>query len=345
MEVEALSTDSFGFSRSEIRLIISIIFESVTYEASETDSYSRVRRHFRSKEENVVEQDAYRLSKQQWIEQWRDVTCKLLEVDDLATGKSLSREMASLKISNEKAKAMLVEIATFEPYFKLSSVDETAGVVRFSDLDRSNYFQQCATLMNQALKSGHAAVKRDLVEANHSFNDCARRIGKSVSGANWTWAWIGLGTALLLITAPLLAGVVGGAMGLSGAAATSAGLAFLGGGSLAAGGLGMTGGYMALMAGGAILGYSAGSGEYRSRLRRSTKEELLVSCSKLYAVSKLLNSSCSSKLQICSRALSLEGDHEADADRLHIDGKTTEAEDSECKAKVLRAFRGILRAS
>lgn len=44
--------------------------------------------------------------------------------------------------------------------------------------------------------------------------------------------------------APAVGSVIGSAMGLSGAAATSAGLALLGGGSLAAGGFGMAGGTM-----------------------------------------------------------------------------------------------------
>lgn len=67
-------------------------------------------------------------------------------------------------------------------------------------------------------------------------------------------------TALGVITgglaAPLIGGAIGGAMGLSGAAATSAGLALLGGGSLAAGGMGMAGG-AALVSG--ALGAAAGS--------------------------------------------------------------------------------------
>lgn len=46
------------------------------------------------------------------------------------------------------------------------------------------------------------------------------------------------------VAAPALATAIGGAMGLSGAAATSAGLAFLGGGSLASGGFGMAGGIL-----------------------------------------------------------------------------------------------------
>ena len=64
------------------------------------------------------------------------------------------------------------------------------------------------------------------------------------------WLKIGLGgtgfAALVavggLFVAPVLGGMLGGAAGLSGAAAVSHGLALLGGGSLAAGGAGMAGG-------------------------------------------------------------------------------------------------------
>ena len=48
--------------------------------------------------------------------------------------------------------------------------------------------------------------------------------------------------------------------GLSGAALTSACLAYLGGGAIAAGGLGMAGGTMAIVGGGAALGLGVGAG-------------------------------------------------------------------------------------
>lgn len=48
--------------------------------------------------------------------------------------------------------------------------------------------------------------------------------------------------------------------GLSGAALTSACLAYLGGGAIAAGGMGMAGGTMAIVGGGAILGIGVGAG-------------------------------------------------------------------------------------
>jgi hypothetical protein len=66
------------------------------------------------------------------------------------------------------------------------------------------------------------------------------------------------GAALLapfaLAAAPAVGGVIGSWAGLSGAAATSHGLAMLGGGSLAAGGLGMAGGTTAVTLTGSALG-------------------------------------------------------------------------------------------
>lgn len=59
--------------------------------------------------------------------------------------------------------------------------------------------------------------------------------------------------------APAIGGAIGAYTGLSGAAATSHGLALLGGGSLAAGGFGMAGGTMVVAAGGAGLGGAMGA--------------------------------------------------------------------------------------
>ena len=79
------------------------------------------------------------------------------------------------------------------------------------------------------------------------------------SGGIWGWVIGGVlacaGVALVFVStgfaAPFVASIgsaIGGLMGLSGAAATSAGLAWLGGGALAAGGLGVVGGSALLTA-------------------------------------------------------------------------------------------------
>lgn len=86
-------------------------------------------------------------------------------------------------------------------------------------------------------------------------------------GYNWDAitkvACTGVGGAVLLapaavFAAPAVGGAIGSMMGLSGAAATSAGLALLGGGSLASGGFGMVGGTCVLSALGGMAGTVSG---------------------------------------------------------------------------------------
>ena len=106
-----------------------------------------------------------------------------------------------------------------------------------------------------------------------SFDKAMRRL--MLRTTNW-WKVLGLALAggvvggiPLFFAAPLIGAAVGGAMGLSGAAATSAGLAALGGGSIATGGFGMAGGTAILVSSGAVVGSATGStGAYFSSLTR-----------------------------------------------------------------------------
>lgn len=311
----------------------SITYHGILSEAGRSKSFSRMRKYFRSKVDNNAEQNVYRAKKREWAEQWKNLTCKLLEINSVIDSAALSDELKRLALSEVKRSAMIVELSTFEPYFDLSN-DNSWSNLRYDDADRSNYFIFCSGKTGNALS---------FPKAYSEFNDCAKKITKSIAGPNWTWAWIGLGAVVLLITAPYLAGAIGGVMGLGGAAATSAGLAFLGGGSLAAGGLGITGGYFALMAGGAILGYGAGSKDYKDRLKASSKEELLVSCSKLYAVTQISFASKLNKLEICKRALAMQADYEAEADSMFVNSARSEGQKTDAKALVVRAFRRVMR--
>ena len=73
-------------------------------------------------------------------------------------------------------------------------------------------------------------------------------------------AMVTIATAGVLAPTIAVALVGSNFAGLSGAALTSACLAYLGGGAIAAGGLGMAGGTIAIVGGGAILGISVGTG-------------------------------------------------------------------------------------
>lgn len=81
----------------------------------------------------------------------------------------------------------------------------------------------------------------------------ARIAGTSVAG-------VAVVAPLALVSAPAIGGAIGASTGLSGAAATSHGLALLGGGPLAAGGLGMAGGTAVVTAIGGGLGGASGAG-------------------------------------------------------------------------------------
>jgi hypothetical protein len=110
-------------------------------------------------------------------------------------------------------------------------------------------------------------------DARFIMEELRRRLpeqGKGRGSHYWPIVAAGTATAILAtLAAPPIGAAVGAAMGLSGAAATSAGLAALGGGSLAAGGLGMAGG-TALIAGvGTITGAGTASMARRIRPRLS----------------------------------------------------------------------------
>lgn len=83
-------------------------------------------------------------------------------------------------------------------------------------------------------------------------------VGMRVGGALAAGALVAGGAGFL--AAPFIGATIGTGMGLSGAAATSAGLAALGGGSLAAGGAGMAGGVLFVSATGAAVGGAVGGG-------------------------------------------------------------------------------------
>lgn len=97
---------------------------------------------------------------------------------------------------------------------------------------------------------------------------------------------VGLGVGTAGAATPLIGAALGGAIGLSGAAATSAGLAALGGGSIAAGGFGVAGGAALLTGLGAITG--AGAGAAGSRLTGWSAGKVVVDAVKLDVVTRLV---------------------------------------------------------
>ncbi len=189
------------------------------------------------------------------------------------------REQAVLlrKSSNRlPAGLILLELAAFEAYWPF-----TKGERSFKGL----------TLVSGAHESFLERVSRDLGFPQGQGKELRKSIESSQKAISHFWyklgagvmAGMGLGALAFGIAAPFIGGLIGGAMGLSGAAATSAGLAFLGGGSIAAGGFGMAGGMAVIVGGGAMLGVSTGAAGGRV-LASITSETTLLASAKLEVV-------------------------------------------------------------
>ncbi len=141
---------------------------------------------------------------------------------------------------------LLIDLDFGEPFFPYS--------LEYSGKDFEQGLREVAAM---------SGSRRDLVEEIKATRKSAQRAHQRVS-----WTRVGLfgagglllvGTAGFLL-APLLGTALGAAAGLSGAAATSHGLALLGGGSLAAGGAGVAGGMWMVTGVGAAAGFAAVGG-------------------------------------------------------------------------------------
>jgi hypothetical protein len=256
------------------------------------------------------------------------------------------------KNSKEKGLSMLMEIATFTPYFEIPTEDgETGPHCKGIEFDESIYINRISTLLR---KIGHIP-SAELDTMRSSYKKAIGIFEKSTSkGMTSLMLWVGLAALTALIVAPYLAGAIGAAMGLSGAAATSAGLALLGGGSIAAGGFGMAGGYFAVMAGGMLLGYIGASTEDKLKIREISSNELLVACAKMHGLllakkkSRLVNDTdLLVERKILVRAVRhIEYDIGKTLDLMLISTEKESKEDIKemrKKSSILRAFREELR--
>lgn len=167
---------------------------------------------------------------------------------------------------------VLLEAMLFEPYYALGTEKDKDGkevpskkykrlhlpVGGYSESEGDSFLENFfvgdyyTTGYIKRLRKCHSKVLREL-------NEVLKTAIKSI-------ALTSVITIATVITAGAFAPAIAVSLvgtnftGLSGAALTSACLAYLGGGAIAAGGLGMAGGTMAIVGGGAVLGLGVGAG-------------------------------------------------------------------------------------
>ena len=167
---------------------------------------------------------------------------------------------------------VLLEAMLFEPYYALGTEKDKDGkevpskkykrlhlpVGGYSESEGDSFLENFfvgdyyTTGYIKRLRKCHSKVLREL-------NEVLKTAIKSIAVTSVI-------TIATVITAGAFAPAIAVALvgtnftGLSGAALTSACLAYLGGGAIAAGGLGMAGGTIAIVGGGAVLGLGVGAG-------------------------------------------------------------------------------------
>ena len=203
-----------------------------------------------------TEDDSVADRKTKWIQKWEENLFKKTFFGMIGEDPPNSEVVAIKRVQtiNDPTKKLIVlcESIAFAPYFNIQFREGSHLQETIDDPNRKRWRENVIRIASKV------GIEKSVLENWEShYSDALRGIG----GRSDLWkkaTWVALASVAFAVTggvaAPVIGGVVGGLMGLSGAAATSAGLAFLGGGAIAAGGLGIAGGTIAIIGGGAILG-------------------------------------------------------------------------------------------
>lgn len=207
--------------------------------------------------------------KQLWLEEWETAIELGLKERGLIASEYLLAPDELYREFNKRAKddpskpwpfLVALEANLFAPYEPLG----VEGDKEFKKLKCKDGYMQDVFAVSQDIVS-----KGDLERMDKALKqaraDIDAKMAKRVVGFVGTAIVAGAATVAAFVFAPYIAPLIAGkaVAGLSGAALTSASLAFVGGGALAAGGLGMAGGTAIIAGGGALLGTIGGTGASR----------------------------------------------------------------------------------
>lgn len=219
-------------------------------------------------------------AKRGWQERWRrEMRAVVPEEREAAIrpGGGWAREIVPADPAIRTA--VLLELMLFEPYWPLEAEasqpkSRLKADPRLLRDHRTRVFTQLGV------------PDQEIAALNKTFRNNHKRL----AGTNWKKvAAVAVGGAAVGVTGafvavPVIAGAVGSWLGLSGAVAVNAGLAWLGFGSLAAGGFGMFGGTVVIMGGGALLAGGGSAALMKSYAPELTRERALNDCARLLAL-------------------------------------------------------------
>ncbi|MBQ7918736.1 MAG: hypothetical protein IJ324_02175 [Lachnospiraceae bacterium] len=218
--------------------------------------------------------------KWEWIHEWKSYMESGFEGFTQVPGAKLhwysKEELIKRVEANEPygtwLRLVLLETMLFEPYYALSTEKNEDGKdvpsKKYDSLHSpaSGYKEATGDAFLETFFTGDYYTSGYIKRLRKCHSKVLRELNEVLKTALTSLA-VSAGIAIAaIITAGAFAPAIAVALvgsnfaGLSGAALTSACLAYLGGGAIAAGGLGMAGGTMAIIGGGAVLGLGVGAG-------------------------------------------------------------------------------------
>jgi len=206
---------------------------------------------------NISTNPTDKMIKKDWLKDWID---SIQEAPFISNAFEFNSEILLEKINSinpiEKRKIIILEAVIFIPFFRIKKRHD--GISKLKELYKENKNAQdrMYPVIANFITKLPSITQDEIASARQSYNTAISEIPPKKYA---TKAAIVAVAAVVFgftggVLAPVLGTMVGSLLGLSGAAATSAGLAFLGGGALASGGLGMAGGTFFVIGGGSILG-------------------------------------------------------------------------------------------
>lgn len=228
----------------------------------------------------LINNEGIKRLKQNWLDEWKEYISKgfssFLQIEGAEIHWYMEQELIR-KIEEEDPQGIwfrlvLLEAMLFEPFYPLGIEKDKKGndmpSKKYKDLQNpiSGYKKSNGDDFIDSFFVGDYYTKGYIKRLRKCYGKVVLEMKEVLKGILIGGA-ITAGIAIItIVTAGALAPAIAVALvgsnfaGLSGAALTSACLAYLGGGAIAIGGAGMAGGTIAIVGGGAVLGIGAGLG-------------------------------------------------------------------------------------
>lgn len=258
--------DKFGISEEQTEILYNLEYYKILNDIETTKI--------------LVGGDKINQLKREWLEEWKTYITMgyagfINKVDAKINWYSSEELDKKIELNNPKKpwfRLVLLEAMLFEPYYALSTETDKKG----NEVPSKKYSALNNPITGYNKNSGDKYLNEVYAEKyqlsgyvkrlRKCYDKVCRELNEVLKIAITSIAITAGITIVTVITAgsfaPAIAVTLVGSnfAGLSGAALTSACLAYVGGGAIAAGGLGMSGGIATIVGGGAILGLGVGAG-------------------------------------------------------------------------------------